>query len=191
MVAGSSATKLSSVSTVAAEVTPRRRTRLGAGAGLLACALIIGILGGLGWGSARPAYVGEAGPDGVVVDQAASPANVEFAALGWFALITSLAGVLIALVAWRHTSRGTVRGGAGWLWWVIACAGAAAVCVYVFGDWFALFLNGVPSHEEMVDGATFTVVPPLNPRVAWLSGPFAATLVYWVANLLAYMQVED
>lgn len=171
------------------------RSTAGACAGLLACALAAGILGGVAWGALRPAYVVETIDDGVAVDPLASPPNVEFAALGWFALLTTLAGVCVALIAWRQANSGAVRGGAAWLWWVIACAACAAGALYVFGDWAALIFNDVPNHGAGADGSgfepgqTFSLAPPVRPGVAWTAGPFAAALLYWAASLMSYLQL--
>lgn len=175
----------------AAVHAPRRRAihaQVGAGAGLLALALGLGIALGALWGWIRPAYVAEVTGDGIAIDQVASPANVEFAAFGWFALITGVAGALIGLTAWRQTRRGAVIGGAGWMWWVIACAIACAFAVFMFGDWVAF--RGLPNQSELEPGTTLHVVPPVNPRIGWVSAPFTAGFVFWVANLSDYLRLN-
>lgn len=164
----------------------------GAGAGLVALALAFGVLGGLAWGALRPAYLAEVADGGVQIDTAASPLNTEFAAFGWFVLLTGFLGVLLALVAWRVTRRRGV-GGVGWLWWIIACAAAGAFTVYVFGDWFALWLHHVPSHEELEmlsDGSRFDLIPPIRPGAGWLAGPFTAALSYWTLNAFGPADAE-
>ena len=169
----------------------RRRQALGplvgAGAGLVALALAFGVLGGVWWGASRPAYLAEVADGGVRIDSAASPVNTEFAAFGWFAVITGLIGTLLAAAAWRVTRRRGI-GGAGWLWWLIVCAAAAALTVFVFGNWSALMFHQVPSHEELEllsDGSRFHLIPPINPGAGWLAGPFTAALGYWCANALS------
>ena len=163
-----------------------RRTALGAGAGLLALGCVLGILGGGVWAVLRPAYVGEVEGDGVRVDQALSPVNVEFAGYGAFALLTTLAGVLVAAVAAGAARRGKVAGGVGWLLWAGAVSAVAAVALYVFGDWFVGVLHPVPDPETLADGDPLTMVPPVRPGAAWAAGPFAAVLLYWAVNLVAY-----
>lgn len=180
------------------QVAPRRdtlRSTLGAGAGLLAFALLAGIVGGVAWGALRPAYVVKTLDNGVAVDQIVSPPNVEFAALGWFAVLTTVVCALIGLTAWRQTTSGASRGSAGWLWWVVACAACATGTLYVFGDWTALLLHDMPPHSDGNGGGfepdqTFSLVPPVRPGAAWAAGPFAAALVYWVANFVSYTQLD-
>ena len=51
------------------------------------------------WALVRPAYIGVVEGGGLRVDQAESPVNAEFAGFGSFALLTTLAGVVVAAVA--------------------------------------------------------------------------------------------
>lgn len=164
--------------------------RIGTGAGLVVCALVMGIIGGLGWGWLRPAYVGTIAHGGLAVDQAASPANVEFAALGWFSIITSLIGAVLAAVAVRQSARGRSSGGVGALVWLVLCVIASVCTVDVIGNALvgALQPNDL---KNLADGETLAVVPPVRLGVAWLVGPFVAALSYWTANLLAIFSEED
>ena len=163
-----------------------RRSALSAGAGLLALGCVLGILGGGVWALVRPAYVGEFEDGGVRVDQAHSPVNAEFAGFGSFALLTTLAGVVVAAAALVAAKRGKVRGSVAWLLWAGIVSAVAAVALFVFGDWFVGLAHPIPSPEELTDGDTLTMVPPVRPGAAWAAGPFAAVLVYWTVNLLAY-----
>lgn len=161
---------------------------MGAAAGILAFSLLVGIAGGVVWGFVRPAYVaafGEGG--GVQVDQAASPKNVEFAAFGWFALISLIAGLGIAWLARQATS----RGGSAWVWWVAACAFACAATVYVFGDWIVSTRIHIPDHDAVRAGEPFRVVPPIQPGVGWLVGPFTAAFAYWIATMGDYLTPDS
>lgn len=163
-----------------------RKSTLSPGAGLLALGCVLGIVGGGAWAWLRPAYVGEVDGATVRVDQGASPLNVEFAGFGSFALLTALAGVILASVAWGAARRGKVRGAVWWLLWTGLVAAIAALALYVFGDWFVSLLHPVPELEALSDGESLTMVPPVQPGVAWVSAPFTAVLVYWAANFLAY-----
>lgn len=162
------------------------RPSLSAGAGLLALGCVLGIVGGGAWATLRPAYVGEVEGDGLRVDQAASPVNVEFAGFGTFALISALIGLALAVAALGAARRGKVGGGAGWLLWAGAVSAVAALSVYVFGDWFVGLLHPVPEADALSDGASVSMVPPVNPGAAWAVGPFSAVFVYWSADLVAY-----
>ena len=178
----------------AAKPASRRRARavlarLGAGAGLVACALGLGIIGGLGWAWLRPAYVGTAAHGGVAVDQIASPANVEFAALGWFSLLNAVIGAVLAVVALRQSSRGERRGGVGTLVWLIVCAAAAAFALYTTGNLvISLQQQGF---AELADGQSLQVVPPVSLGVAWCVGPFTAALSYWLANVFDFLSRDS
>lgn len=167
-----------------------RRSALSAGAGLLALGCVLGILGGGAWALVRPAYIGVVEGGGLRVDQAESPANAEFAGFGSFALLTTLAGVAVAAVALFAAQRGKVRGSVSWLIWAGIVSAVAAVALYIFGGWFVGLMHPLPSPEALSDGDTLTMVPPVRPGVAWAAGPFAAVLVYWTANLLAYTRQE-
>ncbi|OFT57085.1 hypothetical protein HMPREF3151_08970 [Corynebacterium sp. HMSC05H05] len=145
----------------------------------------MGILGGGVWALVRPAYIGVVEGGGLRVDQAESPVNAEFAGFGSFALLTVLAGVVVAVVALISANRGRVRGSVAWLLWAGTVSAVAAVALYIFGGWFVGVVHPLPSPDELADGDTLTMVPPVRPGAAWAAGPFAAVLVYWTANLLA------
>lgn len=164
----------------------KRRSALGAGAGLLALGCVLGILGGAVWALVRPAYVGQVAGSGVQVDQALSPANVEFAGYGSFALLTVLTGVVVAAAAVRATRSGKTAGGIAWLLWAGVVSAIAAFALYVFGDWFVSCAHPLPEPEALSNGDSVTLIPPVRPGAAWAAGPFAAVLVCWSANLLAY-----
>lgn len=164
---------------------------IGSGAGLLALALLLGIGGGFAWGALRPAYVGEVSDGGAVIDQAASPANVQFTGFAWFVILTALLGLIIGVAAWRVAGRGRSRGGVGWMVWAMVSAALGAVAVHLFGDWFALRLAPVPDHDALVQGSEFSLVPPIEPGAAWAAASLVAGLVYWVANLVAYTRERD
>lgn len=164
----------------------KRRSALGAGAGLLALGCVLGILGGAVWALVRPAYVGQVEGSGVQVDQVLSPANVEFAGYGSFALLAALAGVIVAAVAVRATRTGKTAGGVAWLLWAGVISAIAAFALYVFGNWFVAIAHPLPDPEALSNGDRVTLIPPVRPGAAWAAGPFATVLVCWSANLLAY-----
>ena len=167
-----------------------RKSALSARAGLLALGCGLGILGGGVWALVRPAYVGVVEGGGLRVDQAQSPVNAEFAGFGSFALLTTLAGVVVAAGALIDAKRGKVRGSVAWLLWAGVVSAIAAVALYIFGGWFVGLVHPLPSPDALSGGDTLTMVPPVRPGAAWAAGPFAAVLVYWTANLLAYTKDE-
>ncbi|WP_092149264.1 hypothetical protein [Corynebacterium mycetoides] len=130
----------------------------------------------------RPGYVGSFEGEAYVVDQVASPPNVEFASFGGFALVCAGLGLVIAAVAYL---RGLA--GIGALLWVIACAGAAAFAVYTFGGWSAGFGTPDPHTAQ----GSFTFVPPLSPGVGWLAGPFVAALMFYALTLVDELRGRD
>lgn len=164
---------------------------IGFGAGLLALALLLGIGAGFAWGALRPAYVGEVSDGGAVIDQAASPANVQFTGFAWFVILAALLGLVVGVVAWRAVGRKRSRGGVWWMVWAMVVAALGAIAVYLFGNWFALRLTPVPDHDALSDGAQFSLVPPIAPGAAWAAAPLVAGLVYWFANLAAYTRERD
>ena len=161
---------------------PRRVSSVGAGAGLLVVALAVGSLVGAVWGCLRPGYEAVVQGGDIVVDLAASPDNVDFASFGWFAILTGLLGLALAVGAYARAG-GAVS--AGMLAWVFVAAGAGAFAVHTFGVWSAGFVSDTPGHGELAEGARFHIVPPLDPGVGWLSGPFVATLTYWMLALVS------
>ncbi|MDY5785003.1 hypothetical protein [Corynebacterium sp.] len=171
-------------STMPAPAGGRRGTStgVGAGAGLLVLALVLGSLVGAVWGVLRPAYEVAVREGEAVVDMVASPSNVEFASYGGFALITGALGLVIALAAFAMRD-GMVSPQV--LAWVIVTAGAGAFAVFTFGVWSAGVISDQPGHGELIEGAVFHVVPPLRPGVAWLTGPFTASLAYWILAVVS------
>ena len=97
---------------------------------------------------------------------------------------------MVAVVALVAAKRGKVRGSVAWLIWAGIVSAVAAVALYIFGGWFVGLVHPLPSPDALSDGDTLTMVPPVRPGAAWAAGPFAAVLVYWTANLLAYAKEE-
>ena len=198
MAAGSSATSQRPSLSTALETTqpasrpriPRFPARIGADAGLVVCALLLGIGGGLVWGWLRPAYVGTADDGRLAIDQVASPENVEFAATGWFSLITLAIGVVLAVVALRQFATRRTRGGLGSLCWLIACAVSAVLTVAVTGDVLAAALHPL-DHANLADGQQIEMVPPAKLGAAWLVGPFVSSLIYWAFNAMSLVVERD
>ncbi|QPK82650.1 hypothetical protein G7Y29_07095 [Corynebacterium qintianiae] len=159
----------------------------GAWAQLLVIALVAGSVAGALWGLTRPGYVGELAEGSYLVDQIASPANVEFASFGGFALLSAALGMLIAAAAHLRGLTGLPT-----LLWVSACAGAAAFAVVTFGGWSADLLHASPHapalNSPFAGGAAFTFVPPLRPGVGWLAGPFVAALTFYLLTVIAELQ---
>lgn len=166
---------------------PRIPREIGEGAGLLAAALLMGLAGGVVWALVRPAYTVRLQDGAAVVDQAASGGNVEFAALGWFAVITAVIGVLLAAIALRQERVGSTRGGLAQLWWLLLAAAAAALTAYACGDIVARMLHPIPGHEEhgaAGESGPFTVAPSVAPGVVLLVAPFTASSLYWVSRVM-------
>lgn len=164
--------------------TPARKRfhgEIGAGAGLLAAALLAGIAGGAAWGWLRPTYVVQV-VDGVpIVDQDASSPNVAFAGVGWFTCVAALIGVALAAIAWGQTRAGRARGGPLYLLWLALCAAAATFAALVTGQTIAGVLHqSDPSR----------VAPPVTEPVVWLVAPFIAALVFWTRSVITYATID-
>lgn len=191
--------------------SPQPRSRLkGAvswGAGILTLGLLLGVTTGVVWGLFRPAYALSIEDGKPVIDETASPANVEFVSFAWFAVLTGIIGVVLGLVAYLAHER---RSGVGRLLFVVAVTLFASWSVYVLSSWSAGLVNDVvPAFyagassttagsvtggsaigHEFTEGQTFTVVPVLAPGVAWLVGPFAAAVTYWIGLVVALASTE-
>lgn len=159
---------------------PAHRTRrvFGQWAGLLALAIIVGLLAGAVWGVFRPAYVGEVRDGLFVVDELGSPASVEFASLATFVLITAFLGMILAVVAHRTIAR---AGGVGLLLWVAAVALACAFSFFTAGNVVAGLFSSVPDPAAAQEAAGAKVVPPMSPGIGWVVAPFVAAVTYWTA----------
>ena len=160
--------------------TPVRRRlprAIGAGAGLLAAALLLGIAGGAVWGFARPAFVIEVVDGVAIVDQDASSPNAAFAGVGWFCLAAAVIGAVLAAVAWAQARRGKARGGPLYLLWLAVCGVAATFAALATGDVAAGLLHrSDPSR----------VAPPVTEPVVWLVAPFIAAFTFWIRSVMAY-----
>lgn len=165
--------------------TPARRRfhkGIGAGAGLLAAALLLGIAGGAAWGALRPTFVVEV-IDGVpIVDQDASSPNAAFAGVGWFTLLAALLGVVLAVIAWGQTRAGRARGGPLYLLWLAICAAAATFAALVTGETIAGMLHRADPSR---------VAPPVTESVVWLVAPFIAAFAFWMCSAVAYAATAD
>jgi len=125
---------------------------------------------------------------GAVVDQAASPASVEFSSFAWFALITGVLGLVLSV---RAYSRAGGRVSPGTMLWVIVSALAGSFAVFTFGTWAAGFFSDTPGHADLTEGARFHVIPALHPGIGWLAAPFTAALSYWLLALVTPERVPD
>ncbi|WIM66937.1 hypothetical protein QP027_07290 [Corynebacterium breve] len=162
---------------------PRNTGRfvVGSGAGVLMWGLLLGVVVGAIWGALRPTYIGNMKDGMLLVDEAASPVNVEFSSFISFAILTGLAGAIIAIIAFLIV--GGISG-VGMLLWSGVVAFFAAVSFYVVGEWTANALHPMPEHSSgNLEGVK--LVPALAPGVGWLAGPFMATLAYWTMALVA------
>lgn len=171
------------IATTQAPPSPRRRfpQGIGAGAGLLAAALLTGIAGGAVWGAARPSLIINV-VDGVpIVDEDASAVNAMFAGLGWFVIAATILGVVIAGIAWAQTRLGRSRGGPMYLLWVVVCALASTFAALVAGDAVSMLL-----HQEDPS----RVAPPVTEAVVWLVAPCVAALLFWIRSVVAYATEE-
>lgn len=144
------------------------------GAGVVALGVLLGCAIGFVWGFLRPGYVAEVVDGGVQINHVLSPDNVEFASFGWFAILSSLLGMVVGLVAYGTGERQSNL-----------ARMAFAVCVALFSSW-ALYVLGQysanlanPTHAASVSD-TFTVVPVFQPGIAWCAAPFMAGLTYWL-----------
>lgn len=161
-------------------------TGAGAAAALLMLALGLGSVAGAVWGLTRPGYVGTLSEGSYVVNEVASPPSVEFASLGGFVLVSAVLGLIIAIFAF---ARGLV--GLRALLWVIVCAAAAAFAVHTFGSWSAAFTHPSPHDATLANGDGFSVVPPLNPGMGWLAGPFVAALMFYLLTAASELQAAQ
>lgn len=158
---------------------------LGAGAGLLAAGLCLALVGGTVWALLRPTYTVQLRDGVAVVDQAASSANVEFAAVGWLAVITGVLGVVLAGLALRQERKGETAGGVWELLWLILVAAATSFTVYACGEVVVGTLHPVADHAAGADSEPFTVAPRVTPGVTLLVGPFVAAVLYWFCGFVA------
>lgn len=171
-----------------ARVEPPRRPRIprevGEGAGLLAAGLLMALGGGIAWALVRPTYTVRLQEGAAVVDQAASGNNVEFAALGWFAVITAAIGAVLTAIALRQERVGSTRGGLAQLWWLLLAAAASAMTAYACGDIAVRMLHPIPGHGTRADTGPFTLAPAVAPGVVLLVAPFVASSLYWVSRVM-------
>lgn len=168
--------------------TPTNRSprAIGAGAGLLAFGILLGLIAGVVWGFIRPTYVVEISDGNADIDFSASDANVEFAAVGWLALLCAVIGVILALAAWRQSHKGQLGGGILTLLWLVAVASVSAFTVIATGQLTAQQLYGLPpEHADQQLTGTFTVAPMVQLSVVWLVAPFFAALLFWMASVLS------
>ena len=180
----STSTALASAQARQARLTrsrPARRSRVGAGAGLLVLALLAGSVAGAVWGALRPGYEVLVRDGDVIVDQVASPPSVEFASYAWFALLAGILGVVLSVVAY---ARAGGRVSPATMTWAIVAAAAGAFALFTFGTVTAGFFSDTPGHGDLAEGAHFRVVPALHPGVAWLAAPFTSALSYWLLALV-------
>lgn len=171
-----------------ARVEPPRRPRIpreiGEGAGLLAAGLVMALAGGVVWALVRPTYTVRLQDGAAVVDQAASGNNVEFAALGWFAVITAVIGAVLAAIALRQERVGSSRGGLAQLWWLVLAAAASALTAYACGDIVVHMLHPIPGHGATGESEPFSLAPTVAPGVVLLVAPFVASALYWVNRVM-------
>lgn len=159
--------------------TTRSSKAIGAGAGLLAYGLVLGLLAGVLWGFIHPTYVIEITDGTAVIDAEASDESAEFTAIGWLTVLCAVVGAALALAAWFKTS----LGGIGTLVWLIIVAAAAAFTIVATGQVVAHALHDLPPDHETA--GRFTVAPAVNPHVVWLVAPFVSALLYWMLNFFA------
>lgn len=165
-----------------ASEAPRYPRAFGAGAGLLAVGLILGLIGGVAWGFVRPTYTVSFQDGAAVVDPAASAPSADFAAIGWLAIITAALGVILAAVALLQTRKGEVAGGFSELVWLILVAGATSLTTFAVGEMTVRALYPVPSHSETPTTEPFALAPSVEPHVALLVAPLVAAAMFWMAN---------
>lgn len=170
---------------------PRFPRELGAGAGLLAAGLCLALLGGAVWALLRPTYTVQLRDGVAVVDQTASGANVEFAAVGWLAVITGVLGAVLAGLALRQDRRGETAGDIWALLWLILVAAATSFTVYAFGEVVVGALHPVADHAAAADSEPFAVAPRVSPGATLLVGPFVAGALYWFSALVAASLAGD
>lgn len=164
---------------IQAPIPARRRLphAIGAGAGLLAAALLLGIVGGAVWGFARPALVVSMVEGVPIVDQDASSPNAAFAGVGWFCLVAAVIGAVLAAVAWAQARLGKTLSGPLYLMWLVVCGLAATFAALATGDVAASLLHrSDPSR----------VTPPVTEPVVWLVAPFIAAFAFWMRNVVSY-----
>ncbi|AWB84319.1 hypothetical protein [Corynebacterium liangguodongii] len=167
---------------------PRRASAAGAGAGLLVYALVAGCIVGAAWGLLRPAYVGTYHDGGFLLDTEASPPGVEFASYGWFVLLSAALGLSIAALAYVRRLTGV-----GALMWCMVCAGAAAYATSTFGAATASLRHGSAGARGSgpTEGEVLSLVPSLDPGVAWLVGPFVAGLMFYTLALVSAFEGSE
>lgn len=147
--------------------SPRPRRNIRWGAGIVMLGVVIGIVSGAIWGFFRPEYAATFIEGVPHVDEAASPANVEFTSFVWFAALTGALGLVVGAAA---VAVDPLRSGVGKQLFVVLVA--------LFSSWALLVAGTVTAR---------TFVPALSPGIAWLVGPFTAALAYWVGMAGTYL----
>lgn len=171
--------------------TPSRKVRrsIGEGAGVLFCALLAAVVFGGVWSFFRPAYVAQVDNGQLLIDEIASPSNVEFASFGGFVCGSALLGLLIALLAVRLRS----MQGFGALAWIVIVAFCAACTFLLVGELGAELLHPVPQeHGQLLSaGGALEIVPALFPGAAIFVAPLVAGVGYWLAEVVAFFGESD
>lgn len=143
---------------------------------MLFLGLASGLLGGLAWSLWRPAYLVDTnGAHPEIAVETFDP-GAQFVTLGQLAVITAGIGVLLGVTAWRQARKGAVKGGPGYLLWLIVVAALATAA--------ALALGAAVPHGGR--GGAGTWVPyAVDTRPVWFVAPFVASGVFWVSTFIA------
>jgi len=164
-----------------------RVTRADVGAALVVSgvSVLVGLLAAVVWAAVAPRVVLRSATDGVELD----PFTVEalFGADAWFVVVTSAAGLILALASWVRTR----DDGVGALVGLVVGGFLAALVVWKVGHWLG------PDPGAPAEGATREGPIDLRTKAALFCWPVAATVGYfaltagWSRGTVAATEVPE
>lgn len=140
--------------------------------------LVLGAIGGIGWGLLHPAEKVQyySGDKAAVLQESL---GASFTGVVWFSSIAAIIGLVIGLGAFRLYPR---MRSLSMEYWVGISAALAAVVMVICGQMVGSFRQ--PDTSTLVQGQIVEIIPRFNTYAALLISPLVAMISYW-AGLLA------